>query len=194
MRDRRAGALSWWLCRVLKELLTIAALATLLAEAHAETSFFRSLPAAIQKNIEDIRAECRKADLKTTSGDEGLSFFTLSGMQAVLVDELNFCNDGQCIHGINCATGYTHQVEIYVRRGNLWAKSFSVQATEPVFLSVDPMPDPLGKFRALVLSVGGGDNVLGCPIRNKNDPTAWKHEKCDFVVKWDGTKFVSKPL
>src|SRR5262249_15846853 len=25
---------------------------------------------------------------------------------------------------------------------------------------------------ALVLSVGGGDAVLGCPIRNKNDPTA----------------------
>jgi hypothetical protein len=88
---------------------------------------------------------------------------------------------------VNCATGYTHQVEIYVRRGNAWTKSFSIQATEPIFLSVERSEK--SKFRALVLSVGGGDDILGCPIRNKNDPIAWKHEKCDFVVKWDGTKF-----
>jgi len=28
----------------------------------------------------------------------------------------------------------------------------------------------------------------------QGDPTAWKKEKCDFVVKWDGTKFAQKPL
>ena len=49
-------------------------------------------------------------------------------------------------------------------------------------------------FRALVISVHGGDDVLNCPVRNKNDPTAWKHERCDFVVKWDGTKFIHKLL
>lgn len=94
---------------------------------------------------------------------------------------------------MNCATGYTHQVEIYVRRGKVWTKPFSIQATEPIFLSVEPgVENP--KFRALVLSVHGGDDILGCPIRNKNDPTAWKYEKCDFVLRWDGTKFTHKPL
>jgi hypothetical protein len=99
-----------------RKLFMIAVLVTLAAEGHAETSVLRSLPTATQKKIENIRTECRGADLTTTSGDEGLSPFTLSGAQAV------------------------------------------------------------------------------CPVRNKNDPTAWKREKCDFVVKWDGTKFVWKPL
>jgi hypothetical protein len=128
--------------------------------------------------------------LKTTSGDEGLATFTVSGAQAVVVDELKFCGGGQCTHGVNCATGYTHSVAIYVRYGNVWRKSFSVDATEPIFLSIEPYAD---NFRALVLSVHAGWD-LGCPVRNKNDLTAWKREKCDFVVKWDGTKFTHKPL
>jgi hypothetical protein len=50
------------------------------------------------------------------------------------------------------------------------------------------------KFRALVISVHGGDE--GCPVRNKSDLTAWKKEKCDFTVKWDekAKQFVYKPL
>jgi hypothetical protein len=92
-------------------------------------------------------------------------------------------------HGVNCATGFTHSVAIYVRSGKVWRKSFSVDATEPIFLSTEPYTD---KFRGLVLSVHGGD--VGCPVKNKNDPTAWKREKCDFVIKWDGAKFVSKIL
>jgi hypothetical protein len=36
-------------------------------------------------------------------------------------------------------------------------------------------------FRALVISVHGGDDVLNCPVRNKNDPTAWKHRLCREV-------------
>jgi hypothetical protein len=164
-------------------------LAALAAEAHSETSVLGSLPTDAQKKIEKVRVECRGADLKTTSGDEGLSVFTLSGMQAVLVDELNFCDGLQCNHGVNCATGYTHTVAIYVRSGNTWRKALSADATEPIFLSSEPYTE---KFRALVLSVHGGDK--GCPIRNRNDPTAWKREKCDFVVKWDGAKLVWKPL
>jgi hypothetical protein len=38
---------------------------------------------------------------------------------------------------VNCATGYTHQVEIYIRRGNGWRKSFSVFATSVIWLGVD---------------------------------------------------------
>ncbi len=179
---------------IMVRIISIALLILMCLPATAETPspVLRSLPSAVQKEIGEIRNDC-PGDEKNTSGDEGLQTFTISGAQAVLVDELNFCGEGRtCIHGVNCATGYTHQVEIYVRRGNVWTKSFFVQATEPIFLSVEPSENP--KFRALVLSVGGGDDILGCPIRNKNDPTAWKHEKCDFVVKWDGTKFTHKPL
>jgi hypothetical protein len=172
--------------------LTAAALsAAMIAPVAAETSILRSLPSAVQKEIQEVRESC-PADEKNTSGDDGLQIFTVSGAQAVLVDSLNFCGGQQtCLHGINCATGYTHSVTIYVRRGNAWKKSFSVHATEPVFLSVEPYVET-PKFRALVLSVHAGD--LGCPVRAKDDPTAWKKEKCDFVVKWDGAKFTSKPL
>jgi hypothetical protein len=127
--------------------------------------------------------------LRTTSGDEGLIKFTVQGAQAVLVDELNFCDDGQCNHGINCATGFTHDVAIYIRSGKSWRKALSRAATEETFLSLDPCTS---KFRTLVVSVHGGDE--GCPFRDKNDPTAWKKEKCDFIVKWDGTKFTYRPL
>jgi hypothetical protein len=144
--------------------LALLVLTRLPAIAEIPAPILRSLPPAVQKEIEEMRA--------------------MGGWR---------CGDGRtCIHGVNCAIGYAHQVEIYVRRGNVWRKSFSVQATEPTFLSVEPSENP--NFRALVLSVGAGDTVLGCPIRNKNDPTAWKHGKCDFVVKWDGTKFSHKPL
>ena len=97
----------------------------------------------------------------------------------------------QCMHAVNCATGYTHDVAIYVLFKNSWTKSFSAFATEPIFLSVEPTENP--SFRALILSVHAGSD-LGCPARNKNDTIAWKHEKCDFVVKWDGTRFVHTPL
>ena len=115
--------------------------------------------------IEEIRNNC-PSDEKNTSGDEGLQTFTVSGAQAVLVDQLNFCGEGRtCIHGVNCATGYTHQVEIYVRRGSVWVQSFSIYATEPIFLSVEPNENP--RFRALVLSVGGGDDTWAVPYGTK---------------------------
>ena len=120
--------------------------------------------------------------------------FSVSGAKAVLIDQIEFCADGQqCLNGVNCATRYTHQVEIYIRRGNGWRKSFSVFATSVIWLGVDFNDNDYPYFRALVISVHGGDDVLNCPVRNKNDPTAWKHERCDFVVKWDGTKFIHKP-
>jgi hypothetical protein len=147
-------------------IISITLLILMSLPASAETSVLRSLPSAVQKKTGEIRNNC-PGDEKNTSGDEGLQTFTVSGAQAVLVDELNFCG-GQltCLHGINCATGYSHQVEIYIRRGNVWTKSFSVQATEPILLIVDwgaASPSENPKFRALVLSVHGGDD-MGCPI------------------------------
>ena len=170
----------------MKTLATVAALA-LTSPAFAETSVLQTLPAGVQKVIKETRAGCPAE--KTTSGDEGLRAFTVSGADAVLVDELDLCG-GECFKGSNCATGFTHKVTIYVRSGNVWKKAFSVDATEPIFVSTEPYT---GKFRALVLSVHAGWD-LGCSVRNKNDPTAWKREKCDFIIKWDGSRFVHKPL
>jgi hypothetical protein len=152
------------------------------------TRLLSTLPVEAKRMIETVRNSCL-SDMNPTSGDEGLIEFTIQGSQAVLVDELNFCSNGECNHGVNCATGFTHDVAIYVRSGKSWRKVLSRNATEKIFLSLDPYTS---KFRALVMSVHGGDE--GCPFRDKNDPTAWKREKCDFVVKWDGTKFVWKPL
>jgi hypothetical protein len=186
--------------RVMKKFLIALGMATLFtSHGIAQARILRSLPSDVQKEIERVRQSCRELGPATsdytpprvTEGDEGLRTFTVSGAQAVLVDELSFCGGGfDCMHGVNCATGFTHRVAIYVRYGNVWRKSFSVEATEPIFLSIEPYSDT---FRTLVLSVHAGWD-LGCPVRNKNDPTAWKREKCDFAVKWDGTKFTYRPL
>jgi hypothetical protein len=74
-------------------------------------------------------------------------------------------------------------VNIYIRSGSSWKKAFSVYATEPIFLSTEPYTD---KFMALVLGVHPGD--LGCLGSD------WKRTKCDYVIKWDGSRFVHKPL
>ena len=57
------------------------------------SSVLRSLPAEAQKSIERVRESC-PSDTPVTSGDEGLMTFTVSGAQAVLVDELSFCGKG----------------------------------------------------------------------------------------------------
>ena len=136
------------------------------SHALAEAPILRSLPSNVQKEIDKIRQSCREIDSSTVAeGDEGLRTFTVSGAQAVLIDELNVCGSGfDCIHGVNCATGYTHDVAIYVRAGDVWRKAFSVAATEPIFLSIDPYTD---KFRALVLSVHGGRGFALSPARQE---------------------------
>jgi hypothetical protein len=104
-----------------------------------------------------------------------------------MVDELNFCGGG-CIHGVNCATGFSHNVAIYVRSGSTWKEAFSKSVTEPVFLSTE-----YGKFKALVLKVHAGDKE--CPSTS-SDPTEWKRRSCDFIVRWDygSKKLTYKPL
>jgi hypothetical protein len=168
----------------------IMALAT---PALAETSVLRSLPAEVQRDIEGVRAQCRGLEGVNygTSGDEGLIQFTVSGMSAVLVDSLNLC-DGQCLKGTNCATGYTHQVDIYVRAGNAWRKAFSKDVTEPVLLDAEFTGPPYGKFKALVVKVHAGWEKE-CPAVT-NEGTEWKRRSCTMVVKWDGTRFTWRPL
>ena len=89
----------------------------------------QSLPAEVQKHIEDTRAECRAywnrhgiADpsdlwpLLVSSGDEGLISFTLSGARAVIVSDLHLCGD-QCIKSVTCSTAGGSSFDIYVRTG-----------------------------------------------------------------------------
>jgi uncharacterized protein len=147
--------------------------------ADAQSSIFGTLPAEVQKDIEAIRAACREGpNERNTSGDEGLRTFTVAGAPAVLVDELNFCAGGECIHGVNCATGYTHNVAIYVRSGTTWRKALSTFASEPIFLSVDYGTET---FRLMVLHVFSGD--WGCPDRGNS------RGKCPAIVRWNGSKF-----
>lgn len=66
------------------------------------TAILKSLPFDVQQTIEGIRQSCRElgpatsdyVPPKVTEGDEGLRTFTVSGAQAVLIDELNFCGNG----------------------------------------------------------------------------------------------------
>ena len=154
----------------------------------------QALPTEVQKGIGETRAGCGESEPSlVTSGDEGLQLFTVSGMQGVLIDELNLCR-GECIHGANCATGYSHEVNVYIRSGNSWKRVFSNQVTGPsVFLSIEPVT---GSFRALVFSVHGGDK--GCPIppHLQTKGNAWKLVSCDVVMRWDdrSRKFTYRPL
>jgi hypothetical protein len=162
--------------------MALTAPGTIGARAETPSPVLRTLPTDVQKNIERIRTTCREElgrDAPVTSGDEGLRTFTISGAQAVLIDELNFCADGQCIHGVNCATGFTHSVAIYVRSGKSWKKALSTFASEPIFLSIENSTE---KFRLMVLHVFAGE--WGCPDRGK------LRETCPVIVRWDGTKFI----
>jgi hypothetical protein len=183
-----------------KVIIALGMAALFTSHAIAETSILRTLPLNVQNDIERVRQTCREYGSATSGynlpkitdadneSDWGFRAFTVSGQPAALVDELGFCGL-TCMHSINCATGFTHSVAIYVRYGNVWRKSFSVDATEPIFLSIEPYGT---NFRALVLSVHAGWD-LGCPVHSTSGD-AWKREKCDFVVKWDGTRFVHKLL
>src|SRR5262249_2716698 len=161
------------------------------------SSVLQSLPTSVQKRIKEIRERCLAIEREnppygTADDDDGLMTFTLSGAQAVLVDELSFCG-GECYHGVNCATGHMHLVEVYVRSGSVWRKVFSKQVTQPIFVSTenDPHTGKSTRFRALVIKIGAEDKM--CPAIS-SDSTEWKRRSCDFVVKWDGAKFTFKPL
>lgn len=147
-------------------------------------SILKSLSPEIQKSIKETRNNCIRGF--PTEGDDGLVAFIVSGKPAVLVDELNLCVD-ENHRGMQYATGFSHNVDIYVRNG-AWKKALAIGATDYISLNVDAN----NKFKSLVLSVHGGDH--GCPLHDKVSGAAWKHEKCDVHVKWDGAKFVYRTL
>ena len=118
--------------------------------------------------------------------DEGLMVFYVSGKQAVLVDELNFCGDGNdCIHGVNCATGYTHEVTIYLRNRESWTKVLKTYVSGPVHLSVEYGTQ---NFKALVLDVF--DGTWGCQVRKDVPAVNPSRDACHALVRWTGERFV----
>jgi hypothetical protein len=160
------------------------------------STILQSLPAEVQKNIEDIRAGCRAywndrgiADSSdalrflVSSGGEGLIPFTLSGAQAIMVSDQALCG-GQCLKGVTCTTVGSYGLNIYVRTDHAWSNALSTMVGGPVFLSTDK--GDYTKFKALVLSISGADE--------KHCKVKWWKQYCDIVVKWDGKKFTYKPL
>ena len=91
-----------------------------------------TLPSEAQAKVLDVRKGCHdfygeEGDKYMMKGDEGLSVFFVSGTMAVLIDELRLCGSGyECIKGVNCATGFTHEVVIYVLSKGSWKKALSV--------------------------------------------------------------------
>jgi hypothetical protein len=81
------------------------------SEAQTTSSVLQSLPAEVQKQIEDVRAACREylvavqstahGVASVSSDDEGLRVFTVSGAQAVMINDWELC-DG-CFKGANCS-------------------------------------------------------------------------------------------
>lgn len=100
----------------MKTMMTTAAVLLALAMpftslAIAEEPILRTLPSDVQEEIDQVRQSCRAIGPATSDytpprvskGDEGLITFIVSGAEAVLVDELNFCGNGlECMHGVNC--------------------------------------------------------------------------------------------
>jgi hypothetical protein len=155
-----------------------------------------SLPAEVQKNIQDTRASCRSVDVDTlavTSGDSGLIQFLLGDRKAVLIDDIVLC--GGCYKGYNCSNRGTRDVSIYALFGNAWRKvPFVDSITGDIFVSYVP-----GKYRpegqklnALIVDLFIGNKE--CPTRRAPDMSSQSWEVRSCVVRWNGTKFTYKPL
>src|SRR5271166_5717942 len=73
--------------------------------AQPSSSVLQSLPAEVQKDIEEQRTSCSSLSLSNgtpvTSDDGGLIQFLLGGRKAVLVDPILIC--GGCYHGVSCS-------------------------------------------------------------------------------------------
>src|SRR4051794_25872449 len=91
-----------------------------------DLSILRSLPAKVQKSIEELRTSCKdhRSEAEVTSGDEGLIQFTLGRKPAVMIDDIMIC--GGCVKGVSCSNRATHTVEIYMLSGRkTWTKVLS---------------------------------------------------------------------
>jgi hypothetical protein len=178
--------------------LITTALTSLMAgavHAQSDSSILRSLPAEVQKDIEETRTSCRSTDNEINSGDSGLIQFLLGDRKAVLVDDIVLC--GGCYKGYNCTNRGTRDVRVYALFGNAWRKIPFLETasiTGDVFVSYVP-----GKYRpegqklnALVVDLYEGNKE--CPTRRAASASAQSYEARSCVVRWNGTKFIYKPL
>jgi hypothetical protein len=151
-----------------------------------------------------VRAACRKQlDYEGETSwvinpDEGLTLFTVSGRQAVMVNNGTLCGVGKGWKGITYSNRGSSPLAIYVRSGNAWRRALFTDAIGDFFLStIDNTVNTDGtvEFKALVLNVFLGSEE--CPIEVRkvhwSKVVNWKLP-CAVVVKWNGTKFTYKPL
>jgi hypothetical protein len=161
-------------------------------------SLLESLPADVQKHIEETRASCKSVEVDTlavTSGDSGLIQFLLGGREAVLIDDIVLC--GGCYKGYNCTNRGTRDVSVYALFGKAWRKVPFLETasiTGDIFVSYVP-----GKYRpegqklnALVVDLFVGNKE--CPTRRAAYMSSQSWEVRSCVVRWNGTKFIYKPL
>jgi hypothetical protein len=161
--------------------------------AQDDLSILRSLPAKVQKNIEELRTSCKdhQSEAEVTSGDDGLIQFTLGSKPAVMIDNIMIC--GGCMKGVSCTNRGTRFVEIYMLSGRkTWTKVLSEENfTGDIFVSVKPGQNTQ-ELNALVgnLFVGNKD----CPTREAPSTSSQSREARTCVVRWQGNKFTYKPL
>jgi len=168
------------------------------ATQEAASPVLQSLPAEVQKDIEETRASCRSVDIDTlavTSGDDGLIQFLLGDRKAVLVDPIVLC--GGCYKGYNCSNRGTRDVRVYALLGNAWRKVPFLETasiTGDVFVSYVPGKYRPGgqKLNALVVDLFFGNKQ--CPTRRAGSMSEQSWEARSCVVRWNGTKFTYKPL
>jgi hypothetical protein len=164
--------------------------------AQPSSSVLQSLPAKVQKDIEETRASCRSIGNETlavTSDDSSLIQFLLGGRKAVLVDPVVLC--GGCYPGYNCSNRGTRDVRVYALFGSAWRMVLSNDSiTGEIFVSNVP-----GKYRpegqelnALVVNLYEGNKE--CPTRRADSSSAQSYEARSCVVRWNETKFTYKPL
>jgi hypothetical protein len=162
--------------------------------AQPSSSVLQSLPAEVQKDIEETRTSCMSFGDGTsvTSDDEGLLQFTLAGRKAVLVDPVILC--GACYHGASCTNRGTRDVRVYALFGNAWRIVLSNDnITGDIFVSNVPGSRPEGpELNALVVNLFIGNKE--CPTRRAPDMSSQSYEARSCVVRWNGTKFTYKPL
>jgi hypothetical protein len=172
--------------------LTIGAFSSVAAQP--SSSVLQSLPAEVQKDIEETRANCSSSGssrLSVTEGDSGLIQFLLGSREAVLVDPIILC--GGCLHGYSCSNRGTRSVDVYALFGKAWMKvpflDEDATITGDIFVSYVPRST---KLNALVVNLYIGNKE--CPTRRAETTSAQSWEARSCVLRWNGTKFTYKPL
>ncbi len=161
--------------------------------AQPSSSVLQSLPAKVQKDIEETRTSCRSSgdDMDVNSGDSGLIQFLLGGRKAVLVDDIELC--GGCYKGYNCSNRGTRDVRVYALFGNAWRKVLeTAEITGDIFMSYVPGKYEGQELNALVVNLFIGNKE--CPTRRADSMSAQSYEARSCVLRWNGTKFTYKPL